>query len=120
MLNADEIHFVSAKKKSRFRIKTKILPFICNSRSKSEEVDKILKEMNFSLSFTWSYDPLGIISKLRVENKTTPYVRILYFTVSQGDYVLLLCKFFILYIDVNIQNLFQRNNQRKQRQQRIC
>ena len=30
--------------------------------------------MKFSLSFTWSYDPWGIISKLRVENKTTPYM----------------------------------------------
>ena len=29
--------------------------------------------MKFILSFTWSYDPLGIISKLRVETKTTPY-----------------------------------------------
>jgi len=30
--------------------------------------------MKFKLSFTWSYDPLGIISKLRVEQRTTPYV----------------------------------------------
>ena len=30
--------------------------------------------MKFKLSFTWSYDPWGIISKLRVENKTNPYV----------------------------------------------
>lgn len=29
--------------------------------------------MKFSLSFTWSYDPLGVISKLRVENKSTTY-----------------------------------------------
>lgn len=29
--------------------------------------------MNFNLSFTWSYDPLVVISKLRVEQKTTPY-----------------------------------------------
>ena len=30
--------------------------------------------MRFSLSFTWSYDPLGSISKIRVENKSTPYI----------------------------------------------
>jgi len=30
--------------------------------------------MNFKLSFTWSYDPLGVISKLRVEQRTTPYI----------------------------------------------
>lgn len=29
--------------------------------------------MKFNLSSTWSYDPLAIISKLRVEHKTTPY-----------------------------------------------
>ena len=29
--------------------------------------------MQFNLSFTWSYDPLGIISRLRVETKSTPY-----------------------------------------------
>jgi len=29
--------------------------------------------MKFKLSFTWSYDPLRIISMLRVEKKSTPY-----------------------------------------------
>ena len=38
-----------------------------------EEAEKILKTMKFDLSFTWSYDPLGIISKLRVDTKSTPY-----------------------------------------------
>jgi hypothetical protein len=30
--------------------------------------------MKFPLSFTWSYDPFGIISELRTKQKTTPYV----------------------------------------------
>jgi len=55
------------------KIKTQIGPFICNSREAGEEANKLLKKMQFSLSFTWSYDPLGIISKLRVETKSTPY-----------------------------------------------
>ena len=29
--------------------------------------------MNIQPSFTWSYDPFGIISTLRVELKATPY-----------------------------------------------
>jgi len=33
--------------------------------------------MKLILSFTWSDDPWGIISKLRVENKTTPYIHTL-------------------------------------------
>lgn len=52
MLNMDEIHFVAAKKKSQFKIKTQIGPFICNSRATGEEADKLFKEMQFSLSFT--------------------------------------------------------------------
>jgi len=74
IIHYDNIHFVAAKKKSLFRIKTKVGPFICNSRAAGEEVDLLLKQMNFPLSFTWSYDPFGLISKLRIEQKTTSYV----------------------------------------------
>ena len=34
-----------------------------------------MKEMKFTHSFTWSYDTMGIISKKRVEKKSTPYIR---------------------------------------------
>ena len=74
MLNSDYIHFIVAKKKSQFWIKTQVDPFICNTRTAGEEADNMLKEMKFSLSFTWSYDPCGIILKLIVENKSTPYI----------------------------------------------
>lgn len=30
--------------------------------------------MKFTHKFTWFYDPWGIISKKRVENKSTPYI----------------------------------------------
>ena len=33
----------------------------------------MLKKMGFQPSFSWSYDPHGIISILRVELKTTSY-----------------------------------------------
>lgn len=74
MINAHEVHFVAAKKKSQFRIKSQVGPFICNSRVAGDEADKILKEMNFTHSFAWSYDPWDIISKKRVENKSTTYI----------------------------------------------
>ena len=32
MIHEDELHFVSAKKKAHFKIKTEIGPFICNIR----------------------------------------------------------------------------------------
>ena len=73
MLRENEVHFVAAKKKSQFKLKNHIIPFICNTRAAGEEANKLLKEMKFSLSFTWLYDPLGVISRLRVENKFTPY-----------------------------------------------
>ena len=63
-------HFLASKKMSQLKIKTQIGPFICNIMAVGEETDTLLKEMQFSLSFTWSYDPLGGISKLRVENKS--------------------------------------------------
>lgn len=74
IINEDEVHFVSAKKKSQFRIKSQIGHFICNNKAAVEEVDRRLKEMNFTHSFTWSYDPWGIISNKRVENKPTIYI----------------------------------------------
>jgi hypothetical protein len=73
IMNSDDIHFVSLKKKQQLRIKGQIGPFICNSRGAGEEADRILKGMNFSTSFIWRYDPHGIISDMRVKNKNTPY-----------------------------------------------
>jgi len=72
-LNVDEVHFVATKKKSQFKLKAQVGHFICNTRETREEVDRLLKEMKFGLSFTWSYNPMGVISKLRVENKFTAY-----------------------------------------------
>jgi hypothetical protein len=75
MINSNEIHFVATKKKSQFRIKTQIGPFICNNREAGEEADLLLKQMNFPIRFTWSYDPFGIIYEMRTKQKTTPYMR---------------------------------------------
>ena len=72
-MNSDDIHFVSLKKKQQLRIKGQIGCFICNSRGAGEEVDKMLKEMKFPMSFTWHYDPCGIISEMRVKNNSVPY-----------------------------------------------
>jgi len=47
MINSDDIHFVSLKKKHLLRIKGQIGSFICNSRGIGEEADILLKEMKF-------------------------------------------------------------------------
>jgi hypothetical protein len=74
MINSDDIHFVSLKKKQQLRIKGQIGSFICNNRGVGEEADRLLKEMKFFMSFTWHYDPCGIISEMRIKNKNIPYV----------------------------------------------
>jgi hypothetical protein len=74
MINSDDIHFVSLKKKRQLRIKGQIGSFICNNRGVGEEVDRLLKEMKFFMSFTWHYDPYGIISEMRIKNKNISYV----------------------------------------------
>ena len=43
MINSNDIHFVSLKKKQQMRIKGQIGPFICNNQDVGEEVDKLLK-----------------------------------------------------------------------------
>jgi hypothetical protein len=68
----DDIHFVAFKKKQQLRIKGQIGSFICNSRAAGEEANKLLKEMKFSLSFPWHYDPCGIIAETILKNKISP------------------------------------------------
>jgi hypothetical protein len=72
-MNSDGIHFVSLKKKQQLRIKGKIGSFIYNSRGVGDEEDKMLRGMKFLTSFTWHYDPYGIISEMSVKNKNSPY-----------------------------------------------
>jgi hypothetical protein len=74
MINSDDIHFVSLKKKQQLRIKGKIGSFIRNSRGTGEEEDIFLKEMKFQVSFIWNYDPCEIIYEMRVKHKIVPYV----------------------------------------------
>jgi hypothetical protein len=62
------------KKKKHLRIKGQIGSFICNNQGAGEEADRMLREMKFSMSFPWNYDPCGIISEMRVKNKNIPYV----------------------------------------------
>lgn len=75
-MNMDDLNFVSSKQKSQFNLKAQISPFIVNTKAVAKEAYILLKQMNFKLRFTWSYDPLGIISKLMIDKKTTPYVHI--------------------------------------------
>jgi hypothetical protein len=76
IINSDDIHFVSLKKKQQIRIKGQIGSFIYNNHGTGEEEDRMLREMKFFMSFPWNYDPCGMISEMRVKNKNIPYVHV--------------------------------------------
>ena len=47
ILNSDEINFLSTKKKTQFKIKNQLGPFICNNRNAGKEADKCLQKLKF-------------------------------------------------------------------------
>ena len=53
IINSDDVNFLSARKKTQFKIKNQLGPFICNNREAGEEAEKCLQEMKFSSSFMW-------------------------------------------------------------------
>ena len=65
---------MAAKKKTQFKLKNQIGPFIYNHRNENKEEAKKLLEYKFEEIFHWNYDPQGILSKLRVKFKLTPFI----------------------------------------------
>lgn len=74
IINSDDVNFLSARKKIQFKIKNHLGPFICNNREAEEEEEKCLQEMKFSSCFMWEYDPLGVINKLIIKFKLSPFM----------------------------------------------
>jgi len=74
IINSDEVNFLSARKKTQFKMKNQLGPFICNNNEAGLEVDKILQQMNFKRSFMWQYDPNGVRNKLRLKFKLSPFI----------------------------------------------
>ena len=74
ILNSDEVNFLAAKKKTQFKLKNQVGPFICNNREAGLEAEKQWQEFKFSPSFLWYYDPLCVIRKIKVKRKFTPYI----------------------------------------------
>ena len=63
--SVDEVNFLATRKKTEFKMKNQMGPFICITREAGPEVDKILQEFKFKNSFIWHYDPHGVVNKLR-------------------------------------------------------
>ena len=69
LLNVDEINFIASRKRTQFKLKNQIGPFIVNNRKSANEINVKLKEYKFPYSFMWNYDPQGILSTMRVKCK---------------------------------------------------
>ena len=74
IIDFDEVNFLSTRKKTQFKIKNQLGPFICNNREDGQEAEKILRKMNFKCSFMWQYDPNGVINKLGLKFKLSPFI----------------------------------------------
>ena len=74
ILKSDEVNFLSDKKKTQLKIKSQTSPFISNNRTAGQQAEKCLQEFKFSESFKWNYDPLGVIGKIKIKFKLTPFV----------------------------------------------
>ena len=57
LLNADEVNFIVFRKKTQFKLKNQVGPFIVNNREAANEINVKLKEYKFPYSFMWDYDP---------------------------------------------------------------
>ena len=67
ILNSNSIDFLAAKKKTQFKLKNQVGPFICNHIDAGIEAAKQFLEYKFEEIFQWNYDPQGILSKMRVK-----------------------------------------------------
>ena len=50
-MNSNEVNFVSAKKRTQFKVKNQLDPFIYNSREAGQEEDPILQQSEFPKQF---------------------------------------------------------------------
>ena len=57
ILNYDFINFLEAMKKTQFKLKNQVGPFICNHGDAEQEAAKQLLDYRFEERFSWNYDP---------------------------------------------------------------
>jgi hypothetical protein len=72
-LNYDHVNFLANKKKTSFKLKKEVGPFIVKDKSALQEEEEHLKEMGLELAETWNYDPHGVITARRKKYGLLPY-----------------------------------------------
>lgn len=78
MLNMDELHFVSYKKKAQFKLKANIGPYIFNTRAATKEVEAILSQSDLSLV------SLGLMTLSESSQNLDWNKRVLHMHIHQG------------------------------------
>lgn len=51
MIGVDEVQLLASRKKTQFKMKNQMGPFICNTKEVGPEADKILQQFKFKKSF---------------------------------------------------------------------
>jgi hypothetical protein len=73
ILNVDEIHFIPRRKKTNFKPKREVGPFIVHSRSTLQVLETMLQELGLEQRKSWKYDPLWVINNKRMELYISTY-----------------------------------------------
>lgn len=68
---------MSRKQKTQLKLKAQFGYFIINIGVYNKEVESLLSQMKFELSFNWHYYPIGKISANKLEQKSAPYIHTL-------------------------------------------
>ena len=72
-LNVDDIHFIPRRKRTNFKPKREVGPFIVVNRLALQFVEAMLQGLGLELGESWQYDPLGVINAKRLQFEITGY-----------------------------------------------
>jgi hypothetical protein len=72
-LDVDDIHFIPRRKRTNFKPKREVGPFIVVNRSTLQVVEAMLQGLGLKQGEAWKYDPLGVINAKRLEFEITGY-----------------------------------------------
>jgi hypothetical protein len=68
IFNVDEVHFITRRKKTKFKPKREVVPFIVHCRLALQVLETMLQDLGLEQGgTTWKYDPLGFINNKRME-----------------------------------------------------
>jgi hypothetical protein len=70
-IDVDDIHFIPRRKRTNFKTKREVVPFIVFNRSNLQVVEVMLQGLGLEQGESWKYDPLGVINAKILEFEIT-------------------------------------------------